>query len=268
MMDINEWSWANQNCHYVPQFMLKRFRMTGQNRQFLLEYDKTTKAFACRKPKAAASQYGYYTKEGESILTSAEQPASNVIEKIQSGKRFTPKDLSAIPPFVFQMMVRGPAARERLVNEFFPQDMDKIRQSLARQGIILSPEHWRAIEEGYPKDPVFICEVGESVVPQLLGWMYCRIYRTKPSKPFITCDNPCMLLPPTSGLRHDKVEVLLPISKTHVIHYSWKPLESECTIHADESQVDAVNKAVAYYATRYLYGSDREAITKAVKSLG
>lgn len=266
MMDINEWSWANQNCHYVPQFILKRFRMTGQYRQFVLEYDKTTQDFARRKPKAAASMYGYYTKEGESILTSAEQPASNVIEKIQSGKRLTPKDLSAIPPFVFQMMVRGPAARERLENQFFPQERDKIRYQLARRGTILSPEHWQAIEEGYPKDPVFICELGESVVPSVLGDMYCRIYITNPSKPFITCDNPCMLVPCKSGLSYDKVEVLLPISKTHVIHYSWKHLESERTIHANENEVDAVNKAVAYYATRYLYGSDKAAITKAVKS--
>lgn len=119
MMDINEWSWANQNCHYVPQSLLKRFRMPGGNRQLVLEYDKTTGDFACRKPKAAASQYGYYTKEGESILTSAEQPAFDVIEKIQSGEWLTPKDLLALTPFVFQMMVRGPAARERLETNSF-----------------------------------------------------------------------------------------------------------------------------------------------------
>lgn len=267
MMDINEWSWANQNCHYVPKFLLNRFRMTGRNRKFVLEYDKTTEGFAYREPKDAASQYGYYTKEGEGILTSAEQPASNVIEKIQSGKWLTPKDLSALTPFVFQMMVRGPAAREMLANQFFPQEKEKIRHQLARQGIILSPEQWQAVEEGYPKDPVFICELGESVVPSVLGAMYCRIYITNPGKPFITCDNPCMLIPPKSGLRHDKVEVILPVSKTRIIHYSWKPLESERTIHANENEVDTVNKAVAYYATRYLYGSDQAAIIKAVKSL-
>ena len=267
MMDINEWSLANQNCHYVPQFLLKRFRMTGRNRKFVLEYDKTTEDFACRKPKDAASQYGYYTKEGERILTSAEQPAFDVIKKIQSGKRLTPKDLSVLTPFVFQMMVRGPATHERLENQLFPQAREKIRHQLARQGIILSPEHWRVVEEGYPKDPVFICELVGSVVPSVLGAMYCRIYITDPGKPFITCDNPCMLIPPKSGLRYDKVEVILPVSKTRVIHYSWKPLESERTIHANENEVDTVNKAVAYYATKYLYGSDQAAIIKAVKSL-
>lgn len=259
--------------HYVPRFYLKGFA-SGDS---LWVYDSLLGQSFKSTPKSVANENEMYGDELErSLANHVEAPAIPAIEKIRRGDGLSVRDREALSRYIINLWKRVPKGRDRVAARI-PEVAESVRKDLhdvierislsepegllkgearkARVDSVIdscidapSPDIWRSV----------LAKPGSGLPESALLDMNWNFLQAKGKDFFLTCDNPVFFFE-SEGVGSPQSEVTLPLSSSVCL---WAHRHSPRLPQFYEARrvvVKAINRRIAFNASRFVFSERREA---------
>lgn len=284
--------------HKIPRIYLQAF---ANSKGLVWVADENLK-ISLQKPKNILREKDYYTVKfprGGGTL-SIETRYLNGIEgsyadiyrqKIERHRRVNDEEKAKLAIFVASMMQRQPMVRESFKRFFKEAEEliihlrglpDKAKKQIASLPISSSPESIPAddlLKMGEDVGSLHSSLIPDSVpelAPFIFDMRWSFVVRPKDSEPFITADNPCVMVNPKTeaelgrgklgsqpGLVQKDVELTLPLSSDVALLCGYI-LEKDCEyMLTDKQTVEEINRRTRRHA-RTVVGSNKEMLERIV----
>jgi len=287
--------------HKIPKVYLEAFtNLKG----LVWVADERLKLFS-QKPKNILKERDYYTIRFSTgggtldvetkFLGGIESSYANIYrKKIKKCRQITKKEKAILAIFVASMMQRQPMRREAL--EKFFKDVeksvkhlrglpDKVKKRMATLPTSSSSESIPAddlLQMGKDVGSLHASLIPESVrdiAPIIFKMKWSFIVRPKDSNPFITSNNPCVIINPITekkfgrgtfgsvpGFVQKDVEITLPLSSDISLLCGWR-LKKDCAyMQIPKDMVDGINRRTKRHA-RTLISSEKEILETVIDNI-
>lgn len=214
-------------------------------------------------------------------------------EKIEKQLTVSKKDKATLSVFVASMMERQPMRRESLEKFFSDIERsakhlrglpDRVKKRMASLPIASgggpSFSADELLEAGKDVGSLHSSLIPSSVVdiaPIIFDMKWAFMVKPKDSEPFITSDNPCVMMDPVGELKYGRgtfgaapglakknVELTLPLSSEVALLCGWKMTKDWNYLPVSEKEVRGINARTLRHADSVI-GPDKEMLRKMIK---
>lgn len=257
--------------HYVPKFYLKGFT-SGEH---LWVHDRLRSTSFRSIPKSVANENEMYGQELEQQLAnSVEDPAKPAIEKIRRGELPSSQERDVLAHYIIQLWKRVPKGRDRVaarmpeVAESVRNEFNEAFNALAEIGpeeaeqALLKRSKVDAVLDRYientPPDiwQGSLAKPGSGQPESVLLGMDWQFLTSRNSQ-FLTCDNPVFFFE-HEGMGSPQAELTLPLSSKVCLWAHKLGSRQPHFYEARPAAIKAINRRIAYNATRFVFSAHQE----------
>lgn len=255
--------------HYLPRRLLKGFAQNG----LIWMLDKSTTSEPKHLPVARVAQEpSMYSEELEDRLNNEiEQPFNAILERIDAGGTFEPRDVEAMARYVVTMYRRVPAGRSRS-KDAVPNVANEVERAHLNQ-INMLEQLSPADHEIATAGRVNIAKIFERIrsentdwlwhstllpeklpnVTALLQQMTWEQWQAPHDRQILIGDSP-VLFDESMGLKDMRARIILPIRSDTALVASWRASQPNRSPHRamDAQQVRGINARVVQGAGRWV----------------
>lgn len=224
-------TWNDTNQHWIPQFLLKGFGIRGKASMVYVMEKQTMNVRAC-KVKKVASKSGLLTETDDHLMRDIEGPAAEAINSIRKGyiNRVTIEERQIIDKLVCTMILNDPYSHidvEKIRKEVIGDLTDQLDHALLKYGGVLNKSDITDyFDEKFTHDRVSVFMVAhENQLLRALNLMGLQSYKPPEGEYFIIGDSPVLVIRNgangLTSLLNPGSQVILPISSTCILMYSW-----------------------------------------------
>ena len=196
-------------------------------------YDKESMALGPKQlPIAQVSQTKkFFSEDIEKLLSTIEGAANPILNKLIQGQPIDPIERRIMAVYLEMYKTRNREIRDELIEEFLG-DRDKIEDFMETS---LKSAPGTTMYTAYKKQKEDVIDLLESSSEKIFAavwapsnldrfWFFRMTWRVLESArvDFVVGDPPWVLTGQKDGLEHFDAEFLFPLSRSHVLHMSWR----------------------------------------------
>lgn len=265
-------TWNDTNQHWIPQFLLKGFKIRGHSSQ-IYQLEKATGNIERRKVAELASKQQLLTEGDDKLMMSIEQRTKYIVHRLRKGYfDLKEKDRLALNGLVYAMIVNDPYSggdKERIRTDVINSESNKFIEAISRQGGAVNPDTVKNfVGDRLNHDHLSMAMNREhNLVLTALNHMELRVYRPANEEAFIIGDSPVLIVRGTvdgvTSLLYPGSQMILPIHSRCVLVYRWDSpanMPQSGTV-LEHEQVQSLNKDYFHGSnSRCLFARTRTAL--------